>query len=374
MTRDARLQFVNIGLSVCHLPQLNSVLPDWVFKFRKTELHLQDLWREGFAETTRLFRRPPVGEIRQGAGRVLDNDVLDPFLKTACPGKDAFDAGRVRRDHADRCEADTGCSDILVHRLEPVGRNLPGTRSHVGKNDGRTAVEMIDEGVEAGRSVNVDLGDRPLKKCFREPRALFSVSRSSSVTGISFAANHSARATMTPVLPTPPLPPMVKTTRFNSRHCSPPLLVRVRGSFSRKTKRAGFAFRTAGFALRAATRSSAGESAAQASIGGNSNCVRLRCLARTFTKEWRVLGATYNPGAPERGGRLRGTSAPCGAARGSVHGGAPVWSVEAWAIDRPIQRRSDASICGVVKNHGYPRRRLRPHSADDFGQVVGELF
>ena len=55
---------------------------------------------------------------------------------------------------------------------------------------------------------------KPLKKCLSEPRALFSVSRSSRVTGISFAANHSARATMTPVLPTPPLPPIVKTTRF----------------------------------------------------------------------------------------------------------------------------------------------------------------
>jgi hypothetical protein len=54
----------------------------------------------------------------------------------------------------------------------------------------------------------------PLKKCFNEPRALFSVSRSSRVTGISFASNHSARATMTPVLPTPPLPPIVKTTRL----------------------------------------------------------------------------------------------------------------------------------------------------------------
>ena len=50
-------------------------------------------------------------------------------------------------------------------------------------------------------------------------------------------------------------------TLRNGRHCSPPLVVRVRGSFSRNTKRAGFAFRTAGFALRAATRSSTGESA-----------------------------------------------------------------------------------------------------------------
>src|SRR5215469_6578781 len=54
----------------------------------------------------------------------------------------------------------------------------------------------------------------PLKKCFNDPRALFSVSRSSSVNGISCASNHSAKATISPVLPTPPLPPMVKTMRL----------------------------------------------------------------------------------------------------------------------------------------------------------------
>src|SRR6267378_1786594 len=58
------------------------------------------------------------------------------------------------------------------------------------------------------------LATDPLKKCLSEPRALFSVSRSSSVNGISLVSNHSARATIRPVLPTPPLPPMVKTTRL----------------------------------------------------------------------------------------------------------------------------------------------------------------
>src|SRR5262249_60153939 len=54
----------------------------------------------------------------------------------------------------------------------------------------------------------------PLKKCFNDPRALFSVSRSSSVNGISCTSNHSAKATINPVLPTPPLPPIVKTMRL----------------------------------------------------------------------------------------------------------------------------------------------------------------
>src|SRR5271166_1988478 len=58
------------------------------------------------------------------------------------------------------------------------------------------------------------LATDPLKKCLSDPRALFSVSRSSSVNGISLASNHSARTTIRLVLPTPPLPPMVKTTRL----------------------------------------------------------------------------------------------------------------------------------------------------------------
>jgi len=70
------------------------------------------------------------------------------------------------------------------------------------------------------------------------------------------------------------------------RHCSPPSFVRVKGSFSRNTKRAGFAFDAVGLALRAATRSRTGDtSVAASSIGGSSNCERLRCFARTFTNE-----------------------------------------------------------------------------------------
>ena len=39
--------------------------------------------------------------------------------------------------------------------------------------------------------------------------------------------------------------------------------------------------------------------------------------------------------------------------------------------------RTSLTLCicgGKKKSHGYPRRRLRPHSADDHWQVVGELF
>jgi hypothetical protein len=48
-------QLVNIGLAVSYLSQLDSVLPDWIFKFSEPEFHLQDFRRKGLAETTRLF-------------------------------------------------------------------------------------------------------------------------------------------------------------------------------------------------------------------------------------------------------------------------------------------------------------------------------
>src|SRR5580700_7501104 len=58
------------------------------------------------------------------------------------------------------------------------------------------------------------LGASSPKKCARDPRALFSVSRSSSFTGFWFSRNHSAKPVTTLVLPTPPLPPMERMTRL----------------------------------------------------------------------------------------------------------------------------------------------------------------
>src|SRR5215471_4547781 len=55
------------------------------------------------------------------------------------------------------------------------------------------------------------------KKYANDPRALFSVSRSSSLIGIWFTPNHSAKPTITLVLPTPPLPPMERITLFSTR-------------------------------------------------------------------------------------------------------------------------------------------------------------
>jgi hypothetical protein len=83
------------------------MLAERVFKLCEPELHLQYLWREGFAKTARLFGGPPVCEVCRGAGGILDNDLFDPILQATRPGEQAFDAGRIRRDH--------GFSDIVVH-------------------------------------------------------------------------------------------------------------------------------------------------------------------------------------------------------------------------------------------------------------------
>src|SRR6204780_2709879 len=119
------------------------MLAKWVFKLCEPELHLEYLRRESFTETDRLFSGPPVREVCRRTGRVLDDHILDPLLQATRPGEQAFDAGRIGRDHADPCEANPGLSHIVVHRLEPIGCDLPGARAHVGKNDRRPAVEMI---------------------------------------------------------------------------------------------------------------------------------------------------------------------------------------------------------------------------------------
>jgi len=144
------------------------MLAERVFELCEPELHLQYLRRESFTETDRLFSGPPVCEVCRGAGSVLDDDILNPLLQAARPGEQAFDACRIGCDHADRREAHAGLGHVIVHRLEPVGCDLAGTRAHVGKNDRRPAVEMIDKGIKACRGMNVDLGyvDRCSKVSF----------------------------------------------------------------------------------------------------------------------------------------------------------------------------------------------------------------
>jgi len=49
------LQFINFGLAVCYLAELNTMLTERVFKFSQPETHLQDLWLECHTEAICLF-------------------------------------------------------------------------------------------------------------------------------------------------------------------------------------------------------------------------------------------------------------------------------------------------------------------------------
>jgi hypothetical protein len=52
-THDQRrpFQFIYKGFAVCHLAELDPVLPKRVFKFGQAKLHLQNGWREGLRWT-----------------------------------------------------------------------------------------------------------------------------------------------------------------------------------------------------------------------------------------------------------------------------------------------------------------------------------
>jgi len=62
------LQLLDRGFTVCHLPELNSMLAEWVFKLCEPELHLQNLGRKGFTKADSLFSGPPVREVCRRTG------------------------------------------------------------------------------------------------------------------------------------------------------------------------------------------------------------------------------------------------------------------------------------------------------------------
>jgi hypothetical protein len=71
---------------------------------------------------------------------------------------------RAAADGDRHAELRAGGRDILIHRVEPVTRFLPGTGSNVSEDDWRTGFEMIYERVEIGGSVNIHLGHRPVEE------------------------------------------------------------------------------------------------------------------------------------------------------------------------------------------------------------------
>ena len=63
-------------------------------------------------------------------------------------------------------------SYLLVHGIEPIRRDLSGTRAHIRQNDLRTSIKMVDKSVEPRRRVNVDFGDGPVKKMLQRSTRL----------------------------------------------------------------------------------------------------------------------------------------------------------------------------------------------------------
>ncbi len=200
------LQFIYRCLAIRHISQLDPVSTNWILLLCQSELHLEDSRRECLTETLGLLRCFPVGEVGERAGRILNHHILHAVLQPVCSCEDAFYTCRVRRDDANGGKADAGRGHILRHALELVRRHLSGTSSHVGQDDLQTAVEMIDESIEASRSMNVDLRDGAIEEMLERATGFVLCVHVEQSHGISFAANHSARATMTPILPTPPLP------------------------------------------------------------------------------------------------------------------------------------------------------------------------
>lgn len=86
------LEFSHLRLAVGHLTELYAVLANGILELGESEFHLQNLGRESLAGAMLLFRRLPVGKIRERTGRVLDYDVLHAALEAARRGQDALDA------------------------------------------------------------------------------------------------------------------------------------------------------------------------------------------------------------------------------------------------------------------------------------------
>jgi hypothetical protein len=165
-------QFFDRGFAISHLAELNPVLAKRLFKFGQAELHLENRWRERFAKTVCLFGGSPISEVRQRIGCVLDNDILYPILKAVCLGKNALDAGGVWGHHPDRREPDADCGDIFIHRVEPIGGDLPGSGSHISEDDLSAAVKMIHEGIETRWRVDIDLGHTSIEEVFQGTTSL----------------------------------------------------------------------------------------------------------------------------------------------------------------------------------------------------------
>lgn len=79
-----------------------------VFQFCQSKFHANHDWRQCFPETNGLLSRLPVAEVCLGTRRILDNQILHPFLQSVCPPEDTLNTCRVWCDKAYSSEARAG--------------------------------------------------------------------------------------------------------------------------------------------------------------------------------------------------------------------------------------------------------------------------
>jgi hypothetical protein len=144
--------------AVGDLAESEAVLASGVLEVGKAKLHGED---EGVRVRTKpvgLLSVVPVGEVGLWIGGVLDNHVLDAVPESGGPFKDALYGGRIRGYDGDGGESDAEGSQFAVYGIEPIEGDLAGASTHVGEDQcGATIGELVNESVEAGRSVDVHL-------------------------------------------------------------------------------------------------------------------------------------------------------------------------------------------------------------------------
>ena len=92
-------------------------------------------------------------------------------------------------------------------------RDFSGAGTHIGQSNRHAFIQNFHELIEPTRQVNVTFPRLREEVCQRS-LPLFSVSISISTTGVLCAAYHSTSIVAKAVLPVPPLPPWVNTTRL----------------------------------------------------------------------------------------------------------------------------------------------------------------
>lgn len=90
------------------------------------------------------------------------------------------------------------------------------SRTHVGKDDRRATFEVIDEGIEPRRRMYVDFGDRAIEEMLQGSASLVLRIEIKQCDRNLVRFKPLRKASMKPVFPTPPLPPIVKTTRLQA--------------------------------------------------------------------------------------------------------------------------------------------------------------